>query len=342
MKALTPATARRSAAALRALNWLCVALIVHASLYPWIFRMPASFAAEWAAMMARAGWTSLGDVVGNIAMFVPLGALWAGAHDAGRGGARQRDWWLMALGSFALAFGLQVLQIYVPTRIAGVSDTFWNLLGQILGVALGIALRTPLRAWGAHVGAVPPAGLVLVVLWFALEWAPLLPRLGGGSRLQSTFGPLLHSAWHTRAALEAALALVVVAQLVRVWRMRALSLLGLVLLAAFGKLFIEGQTLTLPHAVGWLAGLALAMLLWRLDAQRGNRLVIGLALAGLALDGLHFFHGPPLDALGEGAFADHLFVLARALFWLGAIAVLTADAWRLFAPATAGSDTPRA
>jgi hypothetical protein len=332
MQPLTPATARRSASALRVLNWLLVALIVHASLYPWIFKLPASFAFEWGAMIGRRGWTSLGDVVGNVAMFVPLGALWAGAHDAGRGGARPHDWWLMVLGSFVLAFGLQVLQIYVPTRFAGISDTFWNLLGQALGVALGIALRTPLRAWGAHVGAVPPSGLALVVLWLALEWAPLLPRLSGGSRLQATFGPLLHSAWHTRAALEAALALVVVAQLVRAWRMRALSLLGLVLLAAFGKLFIEGQTLTLPHLIGWAAGLAFAVLPWRLDAARANRLVIVLALLGFVLDGLHLFHGPPFEAGGEGAVADHLLVLGRVLFWLGAVAVLAADAWRPLAP----------
>jgi len=337
MTPLTPATARRSAMALRALNWLCVALIVHASLYPWIVKLPASFTLEWGAMMARRGWTSLGDVIGNIAMFVPLGALWAGAHDAGRGGARARDWWLMALGSFVLAFGLQVLQIYVPTRIAGISDTFWNLLGQVLGIAIGIALRTPLRAWGAHVGAVSPAGLALIVLWFALEWAPLLPRLGGGSRLHAVFGPLLHSDWQTRAALEAALALVVVAQLVRVWRMRALSLLGLVVLAAFGKLFIEGQTLPLPHAVGWLAGLAFALLLWRLDAPRAGRIVIVLALLGLVLDGLRLAGAPLIDAWREASFSDHLFVFVRVLFWLGAVAVLGAGAWRGFATPARGA-----
>lgn len=341
MTPLTPATARRSALALRALNWLCVALIVHVSLYPWIFQLPASFGFEWNAMFARRGWTSLGDVVANIGMFVPLGALWAGAHDAGRGGARARDWWLMALGSFVLAFGLQVLQIYVPARFAGISDTFWNLLGQVLGVALGIVLRTPLRAWGAHVGAVPPAGLALVVVWLALEWAPLLPRLGGGSRLQATFGPLLHSAWHTQAALETALALVVVGQLVRVWRMRTLSLLGLVLLAAFGKLFIEGQTLTLPHVAGWLAGLVVALGLWRLDAPRGDRVAIGVALLGLVLDVVSLAQAPLIDAWHAGTFADHLFVFVRALFWLGAVAVLGADALRSLV-ALAPRSTPRA
>ncbi|HEX6019959.1 MAG TPA: hypothetical protein VFZ28_17830 [Burkholderiaceae bacterium] len=71
--------ALRNARALRATRWLtgiCVLLVTHGSLYPWKFAWPPSVAVAWARMMRQSTWwTGRGDVVGNVVLFVPLGAL---------------------------------------------------------------------------------------------------------------------------------------------------------------------------------------------------------------------------------------------------------------------------
>src|SRR5262245_3116911 len=103
-------TARR---ATRWLAVLCVLLVGHGSLYPWHFAWPVSLAAEWHHMInQRTWWTGLGDVAGNVVLFVPVGVLgWAllrSTHAPWRGIA-----WVIVVG-VAFAFALQVAQLFVP------------------------------------------------------------------------------------------------------------------------------------------------------------------------------------------------------------------------------------
>src|SRR5262245_51172390 len=62
----------------RATRWLMLAcrLVPLGSLYPWRFVWPASCAAGWHHMMhQRSWWTGAADVVGNVALFMPVGPL---------------------------------------------------------------------------------------------------------------------------------------------------------------------------------------------------------------------------------------------------------------------------
>ena len=168
---------KRAPVQVRALIALCVVLITHGSLYPWDIKVPPSFAQAFADLLAqRSWWSNFGDVVGNVALFVPLGALWVWARE-GAPRARLRDWGLMFIGSVGFAFALQVLQIYVPERDAALSDVLWNTVGQALGVVLALGLRLPLRAAATRVGAAQRSPLALVALWLALEWFPFVPTI---------------------------------------------------------------------------------------------------------------------------------------------------------------------
>lgn len=318
---------------LRALTWLVVVLIAHGSIYPWQFHAPPSFAEAFAALMAqRSWWTSRGDVLENIVLFMPLGALWAWSHHGGRG-ARVHDWLLMIVGSMGFAYALQVIQIYVPTRSAALSDVLWNAVGQALGVVLGVVLHAPLRAAAAMRG-MPRAGVALLGLWLVLELFPFVPTLDWQQVKDALKPLLLQPQWRTASALNAALGLVVLAQLLREVPRRGGWIAAAVVIAFLAKPFIVGQALSLPHAVGLVGGALLAPLVLRAPAHRAAPLVIALALVWFTLDELRPydlaehaapFHWMPFAALLLGSIPANVLALCHDLFWLGAVMVLAAD-----------------
>ena len=100
-----------------------------------------------------------------------------------------------------------------------------------------------------------------------LQWWPMVPRLDW-QQIKNALKPLLITPrWSVLSAIEAALALMVVAATVRHLRVRAALVLTLVAVGALGKLMMVHQALTLSRVVGWSAGLIGAWLLWRLPAR---------------------------------------------------------------------------
>jgi VanZ family protein len=321
-----------TARARRATRWLallCAALVTHGSLYPWRFRAPASFDAEWTRMMVQTSWwTGFGDVAGNVALFVPVGVL---------GWALARDWrtpaWLNAFGvvcaGVAFAFVLQVAQIYVPTRYAAWSDVVWNMLGLLFGLWVAApVLRMPLH--GLH-AAHWRAPITFALLWLLLQWWPMVPRLDW-QHLKDALKPLLlYPSWRTASALDALLSLIVLGALLRPLRRRLLLLTGLPALAAFGTLLIDQQVLSVSRITGWVAGTVVAVLMGRLPLRTHAWWGAAAALAWFIIDelkpfelasSLGRFHWMPFEALLEGSLTANTLALAWHLFWLGAVMVL--------------------
>ena len=88
---------------------LCVVAITHGSLYPWTFREPlGGWQRGWHHLWSwwsRPLWTSTGDVVGNVLLFIPHGMLawrvsmgWALQSD-GTPGAHRRAELVFCLGA---------------------------------------------------------------------------------------------------------------------------------------------------------------------------------------------------------------------------------------------------
>jgi hypothetical protein len=300
-------------------------------------------------------WTSLGDVVGNVVLFVPAGMLgWAltaaplgpsapsrqagvapfGA--AGRGLMRRWIGWrrtllVLALG-VAFAFVLQVAQLFIPQRAAALSDVLWNALGLFVGMGLvagGSRIHAP---WLGQQSLRAP--LAMVLLWLMLQWWPMVPRLDW-QQIKNALKPLLLTPrWSILSALEAALALLVLAALARPLRARAPLLLALVIGGALGKLLMVHQALTLSRVVGWSAGLVGAWLLWRVPPRAAAWAVAAAALAWFTLDELRpfefadslgEFHWVPFAALLQGSLVANTWALTWHLYWLGAV-MLLADA----------------
>ncbi len=165
--------------ALQGLNWwmflwACVSFIVYGSLFPFNFQADpkplAEFYSNW--HMLR----NLSDASDNFLLFIPLGI----ALDAC---FRTRSARLVAgLASLLLlGVGVQLLQLYLPTRTAAMSDVLWNAVGLIVGMMLFARVHVALSGLQrVTAGQADNYAMLLVVIWFCYESFPFVPTLDTG------------------------------------------------------------------------------------------------------------------------------------------------------------------
>lgn len=321
-------TPSRGTARTRWLLLLCSVLVVHGSLYPWHLDNMFSVAAAWSRLWSGAGWwTSVGDVVGNVVLFVPMGLLaeaaWPAAarHRWGRSG-------LIWLACVLFAFALQVLQFWVPERSAAISDVIWNGVGAAIGQAGYKAWMRRVRPTERGGGRWPMPLVTMAVLWLALEWWPFLPTIDW-QHMKNAIKPLLVAPrWSTASFVEVGLSVLVLAHLAKGRSGRFALVLSLVAAAAAGKLFLRGQVLSLGHVSGWVAGLVLAPALWRLGERASGVVVCLLALLWFSVDELRPFAWMdvpsgfgwlPFAASLRGSLLTNVLALCWQFYWLGAI-----------------------
>lgn len=157
---------------------LWVAFIVIAtlgSIYPFDFSTAGLDAASFRAF-ARSIATppGLGDLVGNVVLFLPFG--FAGALIAGHDGARRRFLPVLVYGAvFALL--LQVAQLALPSRDQNLQDVIWNSAGTAIGAALAVAYGRLLPRAGVAAPnlALVPLGLLAAFLVYRL--IPFVPSI---------------------------------------------------------------------------------------------------------------------------------------------------------------------
>ncbi|MEO5843737.1 MAG: VanZ family protein [Caldimonas sp.] len=152
------------------LSWLYGALIVYASLYPFVgWHVPGVGALDFLARGFPRYWTSF-DLLANLLGYLPLGFLLFVACI--RGGRSAGSAALLAGGGAALlSLTMEVLQNYLPQRVSSNLDLALNMLGGALGVAIGAALngRGGIDQWqklrDRWFVARSAGGLSLLVLW---------------------------------------------------------------------------------------------------------------------------------------------------------------------------------
>jgi VanZ family protein len=225
---------------------LFVALITYGSLFPFRFVDPQRLGRHWDDLLTTwQWWTSTGDVLGNVLLFVPLGAVLGWAM-----GRRGTPWplWVMAwIATLLFAFALQAAQLYVPQRDPALVDVWWNGWGAALGMMVGRWFsRLRVGLGGGVMSRAEGLPTLLVAALIALEWAPLAPTLDWQNIKEALRPLLLQPQWvPTRTAQSLALvptlAVLLEAVLPRE-RSRALLALAALLGVVFGaKLFVVGQ-----------------------------------------------------------------------------------------------------
>ena len=152
------------------LAWLCVLVIVYASLYPfqdWRNQgiPPWSFiSAPWPP------YQTVFDISSNLLGYVPLG-FWLSLAMLRSAKPRWAAVWLGVLGACLLSFGMESLQSYLPQRVPSQVDWLFNSLGGLGGAvaAAWLERRGWLYRWVQfrQRWLVPhaSASLVLMALW---------------------------------------------------------------------------------------------------------------------------------------------------------------------------------
>ena len=160
-------------------------LLAYASLYPfWPLRMPSPDAARGVFLPPR--YPSRSDVAFNVLAYVPLGVLLCLYFRQTLAGWRAT---LRAvLTAAALSLAMELIQFFVPNRVASLYDLLANAGGALVGslVFLDPLYSTVTRPLGQLrentlvAGAWGDAGLVLVTLWLLAQLNPALPFFGAG------------------------------------------------------------------------------------------------------------------------------------------------------------------
>lgn len=261
---------------------LVAALIGYGTLYPFHFTRDGADVRLWQLFAKWQWYTSRGDVLGNIALFMPFGAMWgllARRH-------RHKYLTLILIGACAAAYALvlQVLQVYFPPRAASLSDVLWNSVGAVLGALGGLAF-TPIR-FRSFVRLSPAAlsGLLLIAFWFGAQWAPFVPSLDWQAMKSHVHALFANPHIELLPLLVCTTGACVIGILLREMVPATLAmfgLIGLLVLLGIGKLIIVQQSITASMLVGCGIGFLLALaIMWMGD--RGRR-GIGFGLVFLVV-----------------------------------------------------------
>ena len=301
-------------------------LIVYGSLYPFDFQLPhdseiqAIMGALFDPFAARRG-----DLLGNIALFVPFGFAGAFAINPGRRAAQLT---LVILSGAFLALLVQVLQFFVPQRDPSLVDVFWNVAG--LGLGLGAAAAPPARRVLSSIGErisfeVP---VMLAGIWLASELMPLVPSLDF-QLLKQNLKPLLQApefrvgeAILHFAGWLVALRFLASSKLLKNWTMLLLALPFLVMAV---QPFILNNGLSLAELTGAVGGVAV----WAIarNSLRPALLAALLVIAILASNLYPFsfdsarnaFSWVPFSDFLEGNMAANAASFVRKAFLYGAL-----------------------
>jgi len=265
---------------------LLVCLSAYGTLYPFDFRAGPEATERLLRLVREPSLrTSLGDLLANVALFIPLGVLAALIARPSRPAV------VFGVSVLAVAFatGLQALQAFIPSRSSAAADVVWNTVGFGIGLAGGwlghrwiASRRPPLDRWDFAV-------LLVTLLWIGGEMLPLVPSLDWAS-LRAAAKPLIHAPHADLAALAAVAAQVLlICWLVedRLGSSRAATLVPVLLALVLGlRLISVGQTTTAAVPGAYVLG----YFLWRASSLLPPRArvasVLSFALAAYTVSQL--------------------------------------------------------
>jgi VanZ family protein len=262
------------------MNWLfalALLLIGYGSLYPFDFRAGGAPLAT----LLEPGSMSRGDLLGNVALFLPYGYL---GMLAWRRPARPLRFVIVVVTAAAYGALLQCAQLYLPTRDPALRDVLPNAIGVVAGAFAGaIPMLDARRLSGGARGRSAP--LLLALCWLAYRLVPFVPSLDW-QEWKDSLKPLLEwsrlpwvDALHDAAAWAAVGCLWGAAP---VGRLTVRWLPALVLATFCLEVVVVDNTLSAANVAGAALGLAAAALLRLRPAPVAVLLAAALVLRGLS------------------------------------------------------------
>ncbi len=172
--------------------------------------LPFRFYTSWSKIRRQIGevelipfirnghWVSHTDILGNILLFIPIGAAaWFYFYD--RRGDRTTALWHGMGYSFLFSLLIEITQIFLRYRVPSIHDIFTNTLGGLAGAWLASLLffrfgKSGARYFSRHLRAYPASLAVLVFVAYILLYQ-LLPFTPGIDRPGQLLGPLRPQDW---------------------------------------------------------------------------------------------------------------------------------------------------
>ncbi|ARO86472.1 VanZ family protein [Nitrosospira lacus] len=303
-------------------------LIAYGSLYPGNFSTPDAEAARQFLTDWRP-FTSPGDLLGNIALFFPLGM--AGILFASnRGNATIHGAWLL-LFALVYSFALQLAQVWLPSRSAALADVLWNMTGMLSGMAVAhlIGKRLPGNAHPFDAALLVP--LLVLILWLLTELLPLVPTLDW-QKFKDALKPLLEfNISFPAATMHAAGALAAGSAFVALGRQPSTWLGSAIVIVWAGKVIIVNLILDASLFLGSLAGYAGCLMLSRLGRVKLFEAAFWLLLIAWSIAAITpfspasggTFNGIPFATMLRGSMETGARGLVQSLF------IYTALLWLL-------------
>jgi VanZ family protein len=271
------------------------AIIVYGSLYPFDF-YPVHYP-HGPIRSILATWPnrpSLGDLIANILLYLPLGFC---AVQSFRASRRLRSTVAIALGT-GLSVSLEFVQLYDRGRWASVSDIALNSLGTVLGTIAGLAVEPLWSVMPRFSARVRPFPAILLACWAGYRLFPYAPVIDL-HKYWHAVRPLLNPQFSPVELCQYTVCSLAIAFLLHevfdgALAMPALAFaIGTVL---FGRILIDQTALSISE----VAGAALAVLLWIVwlsHARASTRWVCSLFVVNVLVQGLNPFR---FSAQGHG------------------------------------------
>ncbi|MES2758012.1 MAG: VanZ family protein [Pseudomonadota bacterium] len=268
-----------------------VAFIVYGSLFPFDF---ASEGVPLGRFLAESDiFGNRSDAIDNVILFVPLGIA---LHLCLRGNAARAAAALLSV--LVLAIGIQLLQLYLPSRTASLADAVWNAVGLGAGLLVAARVRHTLRAQLSVASGRPDLFLAcLVLLWFLYESFPFVPTLDIGllrahvkSAVFAATFEMMRLFQHGVAAALAGVALTRMGML----RRPLAGVVGLGLLAIVLEVLVAYGSLRRETLLGIVGGLAAGYLIGHRASARSHDAVFALALCAYLVTVLTPYRGQAL------------------------------------------------
>ncbi len=167
------------------LTWICVLVIVYASIYPFEDWRNQEIA-PWSFVLAPwPHYNTWFDINSNVLGYSPLG-FWFCLACMRSGYLRQWSWVFALVASCALSFAMECMQTFLPMRVPSQLDWTLNTLGGMVGALLAVVLERRgwlyrwtqfRRQWLTHDAS---GSLVLLALWPLALLFPVTVPLGLG------------------------------------------------------------------------------------------------------------------------------------------------------------------
>ena len=314
---------------------LFVVFIVYGSLYPFDFTTAPRKAYELDALyyidIDPPRW---GDLISNVLLFIPFGFLGMAMGSSANHPARQFA--ILALSGAGLAFGLQVIQIFLPTRIPSLIDALCNILGIFLGGLLFLPLRAITWPSLPTLTRTEYMGFGLIAAWALDNLWPLVPGFDMQTLNEGLKPLIMHPPISIFKVFLTATGWMLMIHLWEFVQKKPPKILCQILAVTtmFGlEILMEANALEWEEVLGAL----LALLVWNLGIShfiRRTELLVGVLIAMLVWKGLSpldwrevpvVFHWMPFGISIMGDPLYQISVMIQKFFHYGCLAWLLAE-----------------